>query len=437
FGAPVAGRQWVDTEGLIGCFLNTLALRTDLSSGPTFRELAAQVRSVTLGAYSNQNVPFEAILARLQVQRDLARNPLFQVLFNMTNQPAPDLVLPGLALRVLTPAEIPSKLDMTFYLGVAESSLAINLVYNADLFDEARMADLLAQLQLLLEQAVEQPDVPIDHHPLLTEAARALLADPGAAIPVPGFPSVAEMFLACVAAGPERMALEDSASASTYADLADRARSIADSIRAAGAEPGNVVAVSGPRSPELIAGFLGVFLSGGVLLLLDRNLPSARLRVMIEDARPGCLVWIGDEEPGDWIGDLGMPLVRPGEGPKARASSARGNAPGWVGGPVNPDDPAYIFFTSGTTGRPKAVLGRQKGLSHFLTWQRETFGIGAGDRAAQLTGLSFDVVLRDILLPLTSGATLVLPEEDDLSPERILPWLAERAITVAHTVPSL
>ncbi|MDP9122221.1 MAG: AMP-binding protein, partial [Acidobacteriota bacterium] len=204
------------------------------------------------------------------------------------------------------------------------------------------------------------------------------------------------------------------------------------------------------RCPELIASLLGVFLAGGVLLTLDRKLPAARLRLMMEEAKAGCLVYVGEARPEDgWLRELGsltivsLPAGRGAAGATAGTAGAAGTVEPFHGAPAAafadplPDDPAYIFFTSGTTGRPKAVLGRQKGLSHFLTWQRETFGIGPGDRAAQLTGLSFDVVLRDIFLPLTSGATLYLPDEEDLSPERILSWLAARAITVLHTVPSL
>ena len=207
---------------------------------------------------------------------------------------------------------------------------------------------------------------------------------------------------------------------------------------AAGAGPGRVVAVSGTRSPELIAGLLGVFLSGGVLLILDRKLPEARLRVMLEEAKPGCLIYAGEARPEDeWLWALeSFAVVTVQAGAEAPRKPASGEPAALFPLPA-PDDPAYVFFTSGTTGRPKAVLGRQKGLSHFLTWQRETFGIGPGDRAAQLTGLSFDVVLRDIFLPLTSGATLCLPDEEDFSPERILDWLGEQAITVLHTVPTL
>ncbi|HKH48828.1 MAG TPA: amino acid adenylation domain-containing protein, partial [Thermoanaerobaculia bacterium] len=433
-GAPVAGRQQGATEGLIGCFLNTLVLRTDLSGAPSFRELVARVRTVTLEAYSNQDVPFEAVLARLRLDRDLSRSPLFQVLFNLLNLPARDLSLPGLDLRVLTLAEVPSKLDMTFYVSEAESRVWIDLVYNADLFDEARMADVLAQLEGLLVQAVERPDEPVERLSLVTAAARALLPDPGVELPVPGFPPVARLFLDRARELPEQPALAWSDGVWTYAQLGARAREIARAAVAAGAGPGTVVAVAGSRSPELIAGLLGVFLSGGVLLILDRKLPAARLRVMVEEAKPGCLICVGEPQPDDaWLWEeRSLPVLTVQPAPESSPDAPEDTFPC-----AAPDDPAYVFFTSGTTGRPKAVLGRQKGLSHFLTWQRSTFGIGPGDRAAQLTGLSFDVVLRDIFLPLTSGATLVLPDEDDVSPERILLWLQESAISVVHTVPSL
>ncbi|MFL6293378.1 MAG: amino acid adenylation domain-containing protein, partial [Thermoanaerobaculia bacterium] len=389
-GAPIAGRQRRETEGLIGCFLNTLVLRTDLSGRPGFRELVSRVREVTLEAYANQDVPFEAVLARLRRDRDLSRSGLFQVLFNMLNLPSYELSLPGLSLEVLTPAEVPSKVDLTFYLSEVRSSVSINLVYNADLFDEARIADLLDKLELLLAQAVERREEPVDAFPLLTAAARALLPDPGAALAEPSFPPVANLFLDRERELPGAEALRWSEGAWTYSELGTRAREIARAILAAGGGPGEVVAVSGPRSPELIASLLGVFLSGGALLILDRRIPEARLRVMVDEAKPVCLVYLGEERPEDaWLRES-LPIVPDG------APAVEFPLPA-------ADDPAYVFFTSGTTGRPKAVLGRQKGLSHFLVWQRETFGIGPGDRAAQLTGLSFDVVLRDILLPLTSG----------------------------------
>jgi amino acid adenylation domain-containing protein len=189
----------------------------------------------------------------------------------------------------------------------------------------------------------------------------------------------------------------------------------------------------------LIASMLGVLLSGGVLLTIDRNLPASRQRLMLQLAGAKRLLCIGESRvEAAWTQEdepLDLIAVDADTGRAARAIS---NLAGAGLPEVAPDDAAYIFFTSGTTGTPKGVLGCHKGLSHFLQWQRETFGIGPGDRAAQLTGLSFDVVLRDIFLPLVSGATLCLPEEDfDLGANSMMAWLERESISLLHTVPTL
>ncbi|HEV7516794.1 MAG TPA: AMP-binding protein, partial [Thermoanaerobaculia bacterium] len=179
-----------------------------------------------------------------------------------------------------------------------------------------------------------------------------------------------------------------------------------------------------------------VMLARGVLLPLDRKLPESRQRLMLGAARASLLIAVGPRREEDaWMERL------PGVSVIALLSSAPDASlpavlPGVLPIPAA-DDPAYVFFTSGTSGVPKGVLGWQKSLSHFVTWEREAFGIGPGDRVAQLIGLSFDAVLRDVFLPLTSGATLCLPAGDDLSPEHILPWLASAGITAFHSVPSL
>ena len=369
-GAPVAGRQWSETEELIGCFLNTLVLRTDTAGEPGFRELAARVRTVTLEAYAHQSVPFEAVLARLNSQRDLTRTPLFQVLFNMLNLPARQLSLPELELRMLNPAEVPSKFDMTFYLSETGSEVRIELVYNADLFAEARMAGVLEQLELLLAQAVERPDEPVAHLSLVTAAARGLLPDPGAALDGTGPPPLSRLFLDRARALPEQTALAWSGGSWTYLQLAARAQEIARALRDAGAGAGKVVAVHGSRSPGLIAALLGSFLSGGALLILDRRLAAGRLRVMIEEADPCCVLATEEPQAEDaWLEEIAPRVLRlrtEGADPLAVPLPEPADPA--------PDDPAYVFFTSGTTGRPKAILGRQKGLGHFLAWQRETLG---------------------------------------------------------------
>jgi amino acid adenylation domain-containing protein len=212
------------------------------------------------------------------------------------------------------------------------------------------------------------------------------------------------MFAEAVARHPELPAIAGEADW-TYARLAEAVAGTVKVLRERGMRPGDVVAVTGARAPELVAAMLAVFDAGGILLPVDPALPGHRRRLMAERAE-----WL--LEPGAVTALRDAPLV------------------------ARPPDAAYVFFTSGTTGTPNPVLGGHQGLSHFLSWQRNTFAVGPGDRCAQLTGLSFDVVLRDMFLPLVSGATLCLPPAD-LPVDDVLAWLEQDGITLLHTVPTV
>ncbi|HEY2737852.1 MAG TPA: condensation domain-containing protein, partial [Thermoanaerobaculia bacterium] len=367
-GVPVAGRQWAETEDLIGCFLNTLVLRTDTSGQPSFLALAARVRTVTLEAYSHQSVPFEAVLARLGVRRDLSRSPLFQVLLNLLNLPATELSLPGLELRALLPVEIPSKFDMTFYMSEGDASLGINLiinlVYNADLFDAARMEDLLAQLELFLEAAVEKPEEPVAALPLVTAAMWQVLPDPAQALDGSWIGSVYELFAASAARAPERVAVidaSDTAGARTYGSLLAASRRVAGWLAAQGVRQEDPVAILAVRSAPLIEAVMGVLGAGAAFMMVDSSYPALRQLEMLRLASPRA--WISFEEgtvPAEvrsWLRDAGCPGL---ELPAGGALAVAELAPYAAEVPevrVGPQDVACIGFTSGSTGGPKGILG--------------------------------------------------------------------------------
>ncbi len=218
----------------------------------------------------------------------------------------------------------------------------------------------------------------------------------------------------------------------------DRSQVLAQMLVDRGIKQGEVVAITGDRSFGLIAGILGILMSGGVLLTIDQNLPAQRKRLMLDTATVKCCLCIGKQQSTDeWMEQwIDIISINPTDG-KVTSPQPTVITTQSLTSPA-PNDAAYLFFTSGTTGTPKGVLGSHKGLAHFLNWQRQTFNIQPHDRVAQLTGLSFDVVLREIFLPLTSGATLCLPEPtDDLTPAAIIPWLERQQISILHTVPSL
>ena len=442
-GAPIAGRPWTETEGVIGCFLNTLALRTDTSGAPGFRELVARVRTVTLEAYAHQDVPFEAVLARLRLDRDLARSPLFQVLFNLLSLPASDLSLPGLDLRVLTPAEVPSKLDMTFYVSEAEARVWIHLVYNADLFDEARMADLLAQLELLLAQAVERPDEPVDHLSLVTEAARAVLPDPTAPLDAGWIGGVHELFAAQAERAPERPAVVGEGAAWSYGDLLAGSRGVAGWLAALGVRPGEPVAIWAHRSAPLVQAVQGVLLAGAAFIVLDPAYPAPRLAEMLSLAAPRA--WIALEAAGAppaeiaaWLDGTGCPALELPAGGRASLERVAGfsrDAPRRAAGP---HDLACIGFTSGSTGGPKGILGLHGSLSHFLPAYCAELGLGRDDRFSLLSGLAHDPLQRDIFTPLYLGAAIVVPDPADFGiAGRLADWMRREQVTVAHLTPAL
>jgi amino acid adenylation domain-containing protein len=440
-GTPVANRSEERTEELIGCFVNTLALRLEVGGNPTFREVLRRVRAMALGAYAHQDLPFEMLVEHLQPQRNLSRTPLFQVFFNLSQFPNSEIKLQGLTLESLPIYDVQSKFDLTLYTIKQDTGIEFILVYNTDLFDRARIVEMLEQFQRLLEQIVVAPEKHISNYSLVTEKSRSLLPDPGVPLNEPPFEPFISTFQEWVKRIPAHPAVCQGERLWTYSELSKSSRILAQTLCHDGLARGDVVAVMGPPSFGLIASMMAVLWSGGVLLTVDQNLPSQRQRLMLTEAGARRLLYIGDWKIGDeWIHELPSLFIRQVDADEGRAAGAEevSSMSRLKLTEPCPDDPAYIFFTSGTTGIPKGILGSHKGLSHFLDWQRKTFAITPTDRCAHLTGLSFDVVLRDVFLPLVSGASLHLPETPRRAePDQIISWLDHSRITVIHTVPAL
>jgi amino acid adenylation domain-containing protein len=438
-GSLTSGRNQPESQSLIGLLANTLVLRTDLSASPSFRELLSRIREVALGAFSHQGIPFEKLVEELQPERDLSRSPLYQVGFRMLDSADSQPVLPGLTVEPFALPVTQSGPDLTLQVREQDDGLQLELVYRADLFDQDRMVEMLEQFSHLLTQIAERPEKSIQSYSLVTPRARQLLPDPRTALQEPWHEPITALFASWINRTTEQVAVQKGDQTWTYSELGRGAYALAQALLVHGVKLGDVVAVSGGRSFGLIASMAGVFLSGGVLLNLDRNLPRRRQQLMLEEAKAKCVLYTGTPRPtDDWMWES-LTVVRVDPATGQAIDLDQRVSPEGIGLPqMTPKDAAYLFFTSGSTGVPKGVLGCHKGLSHFLRWQRQTFDIGPSDRSAQLTGLSFDVVLRDIFTPLTGGATLCLPaEEDILQPSRLLSWMERERITMLHTVPSL
>lgn len=334
-----------------------------------------------------------------------------------------------------SPLPIPSPAaDLTLAFDDETAGARWSAGYNQALFRPERVREWLDQIEVLAAQVAADPGRPVLQYSLITARGRALLPDPTAALETPDPRPVTETLLDWCERTPETTAVVAEGRCWTYRELAATSAHLARCLLARGATPGDLVAVTGRRGFAFVTAMLGVWRAGGVLLTLDPALPAERRRTMALEANARFLVGIGDA--GREIADVAPHLVIL----DARtALSACGDEADRVALPdIDPAQPAYIFFTSGSTGVPKGVKGLHRGLAHFLDWQRTTFGIGPKDRASQLTALSFDVVLRDTFLVLTSGGTLCIPGENDvLDPARILAWLDAQAVSVLHVVPSL
>ena len=444
-GSPIAGRTRAELEGLIGFFVNTLALRTDLSGEPSFRELLSRVREAALGGYAHQDLPFEKLVAELAPERTAAHNPLFQVMFVLHNAAPRPVTLPGLATEPIHIPNQTAKFDLKLHMTERDGELDCFIEYSSDLFDTRTVWRIADQFLLLIEQILDAPDEPIHSYSLITPPSRGSLPDPTAPLLCPEYPGIVQMFTEWADRAPDQAAIRQRGRSWTYAELRDAATGIAQVLVGHGVAPGDAVALTGPRGFGLLAGMIGILRAGGVVLPVDPALPARRRSLLCREGMARWVVHAGPEDPGaDRTGPTGTRSVwvhpetgKTGNTPPTAASAPAAGADDERPLPeVRGDDPAYILFTSGTTGNPKAVLGSHKGLSHFVAWERETFGIGPGDRFAQLTSLSFDPVLRDIFVPLASGATVCLPDEEVPRPPAVLSWLEREGVSILHTIPS-
>jgi amino acid adenylation domain-containing protein len=433
-GTPSAGRDRVELEGLIGFFINTVVLRTDLSCNPTFQELLTRVRTTVLEAFEHQDLPFDKLVEELHLERDLSHSPLFQVFFNMPTPEISPVSFSGLETESVIVPEPEARFDLTLYATEEGRKIRLCAVYKTELFRSESIERMLDQYLHLLEQIVTAPQKSINKYSLVTAAARALLPDPRVPIEVRTQQPVADQVLKWAQTAPKGVSVIAGGRHWTYAELTSRATSLSMALQEMRIGRGDVVAIIGPRGFGLVGTMLGILMSGGAFLTIDPTLPAERKRVMLREARVKVVCLIG--QPGDSDDILeALPVLRADSdlsllrGPVRtfdRACSLPAN---------HGDAPAYVFFTSGSTGQPKAILGCHQGLSHFLHWQRNTFAIGSEDRVSQLIGLTFDPLLRDVFLPLTSGATLCVPTESDLLDT--IGWIKRDGITVVHTTPTV
>ena len=369
---------------------------------------------------------FSAVKA--SVSKSLAKPPLADpatppvcCYFNpASTEPAPQLAPGGFAL---TTSAQPSQTQLWLH-------------FDGTSFLRERMQEFLDQYVQLCAATAQDETRAVLNYTLITPAGAALLADPTQTIEQPRYALLAESFAAVAQATPGAIAIRHKGQEWTYAQLDHASHALATQLLTIGTTPSDVVAVTGLRGFAVVAAILAVFRSGATLLTIDPKLPNERQLSIVQLAAAKVLVRAGE---GVNLSPSGLSILNTDSEGKLASNSPHSPAETSLALPtLNPEAPAYIFFTSGSTGTPKGVVGTHQGLAHFLDWQRKTFDIRTTDRAAQITALSFDMVLRDMFLALTSGATLCIPaEEDVLDPTAIFKWMVNENVSVLHLVPSL
>nr|QEO74128.1 condensation domain-containing protein [uncultured bacterium] len=436
-GSPSAGRSRMEMEELIGLFLNTLVLRTDLSGDPTFRELLGRVKDVVLGAYQYQDIPFERLLEELQPERQLSRTPIFQVLFNFVSLADLRLELTGLRVEPVPLEQADSKFDFTLYVRELPDTLRLDLVYNADLFEPERMAEMQRQLEHLLTQVIAAPETRIGELSLVTPASAALLPDPAQPLNGEWRGAVHHALSREARLRPERLAVSDAqGTAWTYGELESRANQLAGFLISHGVEKGDAVAVWAQRSAPLVQALLGTLKTGAAFLILDPAYPATRLLEYLRIGRPTAWIGVpGAPPPPAEVEEMAASLCRCRVELPASFAGLPETDPGV---PVGPDDAACITFTSGSTGTPKGVVGRHGPLTYFLPWVGERFGLGEDDRFGMLSALPHDPLQRDVFTPLWFGAPLVVPDADGMAaPGYLADWARRERITVLNLTPAM
>ena len=433
-GSPTAGRRDVDVENLIGFFVNTLVLRTDLSGDPTFRELLERVRDVTLSAYGHQEVPFEKLIADLDVPRSLSHSPLFQVMFILQNAPKQRLELPGLTLDEIEFDPGTAKFDLTVDMAEVDEGLSCAVEYSTDLFAASTITRMLGHFRSLLEAAAADPAQRLSALPMLeaSERQRLVGAWNDTAADYPRQSCIHELFDAQASRTPDAVALIDREQRVTYRDLQERANRLTHYLKERGVGPGSLVGVCLERSIEAFVSLLGILKAGAAYVPLDPAYPPSRLAFMLADSGAPALLTtrhLRERLPAGTakVVDLEADQAAIGREPHTTPPSG-----------VGPQDLAYVIYTSGSTGTPKGVLAVHEASVNRFAWMWRRWPFTPHDVCCQKTSLSFVDSVWEIFGPLLQGVpSVIVPDDVVGDPARLVDLLATHRVTRIVLVPSV
>ena len=432
-GTPIAGRTRAETEGLIGLFVNTLAVRGDLGGDPAFRDLLRRVREATLGAYAHQDVPFEQVVDAVGAGRALSHTPVFQVMFSMQNTPAARVSLAGLELRAAEWELTTAKFDLALTAAETTGGAKLLLDYATDLFDGETIDRMAGHLAVVLEAAAADPARRISTLPRMTDAeATALRAWNRTAAQVPAGDTLHGLFEAQAARTPDAVAVVCERETVTYAQLEARANRLARRLVAMSVGAESRIGLCLERGVEMVVAILGALKAGAAYLPLDPSYPPARLHHMLADA--GVAVLLTQERLLDALPEhAARVLCLDCAETELERESAEPLAVA-----VDAGQAAYVIYTSGSTGLPKGVVVPHGATCNHMRWMQRRFPLGAADAVLQKTPFSFDASVWEFHAPLLAGARLVMAAPGGhQDPAYLVDAVQAHGITTLQLVPSL
>ncbi|MDH6349569.1 linear gramicidin non-ribosomal peptide synthetase LgrD [Brevibacillus sp. 1238] len=429
-GTPEAGRSRQETEGLIGFFINTLVMRTDLSGEPSFKEVLARVRETALGAYAHQDLPFEKLVDELNVERSLSYSPLFQVMFVLQNIPVQADALDGIRILPLEGSQQveTTKFDLTLTMAEAANGLAATFEYNTALFERSTVERMIGHFSSLLKAVAANANQAITALPLMSEVEeqQLVLEWNDTAVAYSTEQLVHELVAQVARDMPDQPAVVTRDQLLTYGQLEAKANQLAHYLQKQGVGRGSLVGICVERSVEMVIGQLAIMKAGAAYIPMDPAYPKERLAFMMHDASMAIVLTqakLRQKLPADTSRLICLDADWETIAQEPTAALVNTTAA---------SDLAYVIYTSGSTGTPKGVEIEHAALLNLIFWHQRAYDVTATDRASQIAGTAFDASVWEIWPYVTKGATLYLPEEEiRLVPEKLRDWLVASNITVS------